>query len=240
VVDRLALGLLPTAITLVHLLPWHEPAPGISLVYDAPPPPGERPEPTVVFGDPYPFPALTESDILVTAIGIALAVAVVLSWRAVHTRPEAALATALVLVSVAYPVAWVLHGYAVWPTILVPLGAAIALTLRAAHAQHPQLGLHGLELQGHELRHVELPAEHALHVGEARPEVAQGADQLEPRERPLVVDPVARCGARRRRHEAAIGVEADRLDAEPAQPGQLADAVATAFALHPKHGRPSS
>jgi hypothetical protein len=62
-----------------------------------------------------------------------LLVAVVFSWRAARTRPEAALATALVLVSVAWPLAWKMHGYAVWPHIVLPLGTALALTLRAAH-----------------------------------------------------------------------------------------------------------
>ena len=87
-----------------------------------------------MFGPPYPMPWLTESHTLITALGIALLVAVVLSWRAARDHPEAALGTALVLAAVAYPVAWVLHGYAVWPHIVVPLGAALALGLRGAHA----------------------------------------------------------------------------------------------------------
>jgi cytochrome bd-type quinol oxidase subunit 2 len=76
------------------------------------------------------MPWLTEPYTLITALGIALLVAVVLSWRAARDHPEAALGTALVLAAVAYPVAWVLHGYAVWPHIVVPLGAALALMLR--------------------------------------------------------------------------------------------------------------
>jgi len=139
VLDRLVLGLLPTAVALVHLLPREKPEPSIGFVYNAPPERGRtlKPEPDeVVFGDPYPFPQLTESGVLLTALGIALLVAVVFSWRAARTRPEAALATALVLVSVAWPLAWRMHGYAVWPHIVVPLGAALALTLRAAHAAH--------------------------------------------------------------------------------------------------------
>jgi hypothetical protein len=132
--DRLVLGLLPTAVALVHLLPREKPQPQIGFVYDDPPVRGRAPEPEVVFGDPYPFPWLAESGPLITALGVALLVAVVLSWRAARTRPEAALATALVLVSVAWPLAWRMHGYAVWPHILVPLGAALALTLRGAHA----------------------------------------------------------------------------------------------------------
>lgn len=132
--DRLVLGLLPTAVALVHLLPREPPEPRIVFTYDDPPIAGRLPDPDVIFGDPYPYPWLAESGPLLTALGVALLVAGVLSWRAARARPEAALATALVLVSVAYPLAWRIHGYSVWPTILVPLGAALALTLRGAHA----------------------------------------------------------------------------------------------------------
>ena len=137
VLDRLLLGLLPTAVALVHLLPREKPEPSIGFVYDSLPEQGRslpvQPD-RVVFGDPYPFPELSASGPLLTALGVALLVAVVFSWRAARARPEAALATALVLMSVAWPLAWRLHGYAVWPHIVVPLGAALALTLRAAHA----------------------------------------------------------------------------------------------------------
>ena len=125
--DRLLLGLLPTAIALVHLLPRPRPEPTIGFTYEGP-----GVEPTVNFGPPYFLPWLTESRTLITALGIALVVAVVFSWRSARTRPEAALATALVLASVAHPVAWLLHGYAVWPQIVIPLGVALALMLRAA------------------------------------------------------------------------------------------------------------
>jgi hypothetical protein len=136
VLDRLVLGLLPTAVALIHLLPREKPPQRtIGLSYNELPERGRTlPEPDVVFGPPYPFPELTESGVLLTGLGVALLVAVVFSWRAARTRPEAALATALVLVSVAWPLAWRMHGYAVWPHIVVPLGAALALTLRAAHA----------------------------------------------------------------------------------------------------------
>jgi hypothetical protein len=141
VVDRLMLGLLPTAVALIHLLPREAPQPSIGFSYNDPPEAGRRlPEPEVVFGPPYPFPELTESRALLTALGVALLVAVVFSWRAARTRPEAALATALVLVSVAWPLAWRMHGYAVWPHIVVPLGTALALTLRGAHAAQRSSG----------------------------------------------------------------------------------------------------
>jgi hypothetical protein len=135
VLDRLILGLLPTAVALVHLLPREAPEPTVGFVHNELPARGRTvPEPEVVFGPPYPFPELPASEPLLTALGVALLVAVVFSWRVARTRPEVALATALVLVSVAWPLAWKLHGYAVWPHIVVPLGAAVALTLRAAHA----------------------------------------------------------------------------------------------------------
>jgi hypothetical protein len=129
VLDRLVLGVLPTAVALIHLLPRDKPQPSIGFTYRAP-----GLEPTVTFGPPYPMPWLTESATLITALGIALLVAAVLSWRAARTRPEAPLATALVLAAVAHPVAWVMHGYKVWPLIIVPLGVALALMLRGAHA----------------------------------------------------------------------------------------------------------
>jgi hypothetical protein len=127
VLDRLVLGLLPTAVALIHLLPREKPETQIGVSYEAP-----GMEPKVFFGDPYPFPELTESRTLITALGIALLVAVVWSWREARTRPEAALGTALVLLAVAHPMAWLMHGYAVWPHILVPLTVATALVLRAA------------------------------------------------------------------------------------------------------------
>jgi hypothetical protein len=129
VLDRLVLGLLPTAIALVHLLPRGAPEPTLAIVHMQP---GEPP--LVQSAPPYEFPWIPESETLLTALGVAFVVAVVLSWRAARRRPEAALATALVLMSVAYPLAWKLHGYRIWPTILIPLVVAVALTLRAAHA----------------------------------------------------------------------------------------------------------
>jgi hypothetical protein len=133
VLDRLVLGLLPTAVALIHLLPRQKPEPQIGFTAEPGPDrtvvPGE-----VVFGDPYPWPWIPESKTLITALGIALLVAVLYSWRSVRTRPEAALGTALVFAAVAWPLAWVMHGYAVWPHILVPVAVAAALTLRAAGA----------------------------------------------------------------------------------------------------------
>jgi hypothetical protein len=138
VLDRLVLALLPTAVALIHLLPREKPEPQIGFAYDRPAQgrtiggPGQ--EPRVIFGDPYPWPWLTESKTLITALGIALLVAALYAWRTARTRPEAALGTALVFAAVAWPLAWVMHGYAVWPHILVPVAVAAALTVRAAGA----------------------------------------------------------------------------------------------------------
>jgi hypothetical protein len=156
VLDRLILGLLPTAVALIHLLPREKPEPQIGFEYDMPAHGrtigGPDQNATVIFGDPYPWPWLTESRTLITAIGIALLVAVVYSWRVARTRPEPALGTALVLMSIAWPLAWVLHGYAVWPHILVPITVATALVLRAA-AGSP------IESSPHDLRQGRRPRE---------------------------------------------------------------------------------
>jgi hypothetical protein len=128
---RLLLGLMPTAFALLHLLPRPEPEPTRIMTMTEP---GQ--EPILSWGPPYPCPWIPESEPLLTALGLALLVAVAYSWGAARTSPEVALATALVLVTVAWPLAWTMHGYAVWPHIVIPLGAALALTLRAAHAAH--------------------------------------------------------------------------------------------------------
>jgi hypothetical protein len=148
VLDRLVLGLLPTAVALIHLLPRPKPEQTVLVGYDASKPGLES---HVYFGGPDPTPWLAESRTLLTALGIALLVAVVLSWRAARARPEAALGTALVLTSVAYPVAWKMHGYSAWPLILVPLGAALALMLRGAGA--------AVESPPHDLRQGRRPRE---------------------------------------------------------------------------------
>jgi hypothetical protein len=128
---RLVLGLLPMAWALLYALPAPEPEPRpVTTIMG----PGQ--EPILGWGPAYPYPWIPASEPLLTALGLALVAAVAYSWGAVRTNPKAALGTALVLVTVAYPLAWKLHGYAVWPHIVVPLGVALALTLRAAHAAH--------------------------------------------------------------------------------------------------------
>jgi hypothetical protein len=53
-----------------------------------------------------------------------------------------ALATALVLASVAWPLAWRVHGYAVWPHVVIPLGAALAHAARGARITRIVRGQH--------------------------------------------------------------------------------------------------
>jgi hypothetical protein len=127
--DRLVLGLLPTGIALVELLPRPTPEPTVGFLYD-----GSATEPTVDFGPPYPMPWLTESETLLSGLGIALAVAVVLSWRAARSYPAPALATGLVLMSLAYPLVWAVYPYDPWPLIVLPPLVALALMRRAAGA----------------------------------------------------------------------------------------------------------
>jgi hypothetical protein len=106
VVARLALGLVPAIVALVHLLPVPEPEP--TLIYTVIPGPGRGvTEIGPSFGPPYPWPWIPASRPLIAALGIALAVAIVVTWRRARTHPHHVLATGMVLTSVAYPVVWV-------------------------------------------------------------------------------------------------------------------------------------
>jgi hypothetical protein len=93
---------------------------------------------------PWPPPS---RDLLVV-LGIALAIAVIATWKESRTHPERALATGLFLASVAYPLTWVatrtealnvpywlLNGS--YPLLLAALPAllAIALMRRAGREQ---------------------------------------------------------------------------------------------------------
>ena len=99
---RLAAGFAPAVIAAVYLFPGPSRQPTIVWSYMSP---GEQPE--LSLGTPYPMPWIPESKPLLRILGIALAVAIVLTWRRVRTHPAPALASGLVLLSVAYPLTWV-------------------------------------------------------------------------------------------------------------------------------------
>jgi hypothetical protein len=152
VMRRLAVGVVPAIVAVVYLLPAPEPKATRMLVYEAvPPDDGSRTVdivgPTVVFGPPYPMPWISPSRTLVAALGIALALALVVTWRRHRANPEHTLATGLVLASVAYPLVWVATRWEPVPTPIwayngvgplllagLPLLVGLALVLRAGRA----------------------------------------------------------------------------------------------------------
>jgi hypothetical protein len=139
---RLVVGLAPAVIAVVYLFPGPSREPTIVWTHMSPDQP-----PELSLGGPYPMPWIPESRPLLRILGIALAIAVVLTWRAARSRPAPALASAMVLASVAYPLVWVLlrtdpvptpwwlyNG--AYPLLLAAVPALLALHLmrRAARA----------------------------------------------------------------------------------------------------------
>jgi hypothetical protein len=104
---RLVGGLAPAVIAAVYLFPGPSREPTYMGIV-APGPGRSVHVERIVEGPPYPMPWLPESKPLLRILGIALAVAVVVTWRAARARPAPALASAMVLASVAYPLVWVL------------------------------------------------------------------------------------------------------------------------------------
>jgi hypothetical protein len=98
---RLAAGLGPALVAAVYLFPGPAREPTITWLLS----PGEKPK--ISLGSPYPMPWIPESRPLLRILGLALAVAIVLTWRRARTHPAPALASGLVLLSVAYPLTWV-------------------------------------------------------------------------------------------------------------------------------------
>lgn len=106
--SRLAAGFAPAVIAAVYLFPGPSREPTIMMHFspnwqtrtlDGPP--------TIELGPAYPMPWLPESKPLLRILGLALAVAIVVTWRRARTHPAPALASGLVLLSVAYPLTWV-------------------------------------------------------------------------------------------------------------------------------------
>ena len=142
VLARLALGILPAAASLVVLLPAPELIPASELA-----PPREV-APGVLIGGGYNYPApwVYDAPIFMRAFGIVLAAAVLITWFTARRRRAAALATGLVLASVAYPLVWVLmhQDFTPWwaygveyrlGLALLPLLLALMLMRRAGRAR---------------------------------------------------------------------------------------------------------
>jgi hypothetical protein len=144
VAKRLALGLLPAVGALLFLLAV--PDPPASYMYEALPPiDGSRTVRSVVVGEarPYPMPWIWHAATLANLLGIALLVALAVTWSRVRVNPAAALGTGLLLASIAYPVVWVgmkrlplpYWNYDIWPTVAyaaLPVIAALLLMRRGA------------------------------------------------------------------------------------------------------------
>jgi hypothetical protein len=138
----LALGLAPATVALILLLPAPEPQPTWSV--EALPGPGNTViEGPRIPGPPYPAPWIWHAEALVNVLGVALALALAVTWARARKNPAAALGSGLVLVSIAYPVAWLLSrqvAFDLWMydaryiglLTLVPLLAALGLMLRGA------------------------------------------------------------------------------------------------------------
>jgi peptidoglycan/LPS O-acetylase OafA/YrhL len=132
-VARLAVGLTPAIAAAVYLLPEPSSEPVYMRLYSPPDPP------TLVLGPPYSMPWIWPSRTLLAILGIALAIVVVVTWRRARKHPAPALASGLVLLSVAYPLAWAwTHNMNLpyYPTLFtaLPLLVALTLTRRAARA----------------------------------------------------------------------------------------------------------
>lgn len=132
---RLTAGLIPAAIAAVALLPYATPKPTLIYLHTGP-----DSDPITRVGPPYSMPWLPPSRGLLVILGIALALAVIVTWRRSRARRERALATGLVLASVAYPLTWVLTRTEAlnapywllngpYPLLLAALPALLALTL---------------------------------------------------------------------------------------------------------------
>jgi hypothetical protein len=96
-------GIVPAALAAVLLLPAADPVPTTVFTMTGP---GQ--DPVISDGPPYPLPWLPPSSTLFAIIATALAIALFLTWRRARTDPAPAMASALVLMSVAYPLVWLL------------------------------------------------------------------------------------------------------------------------------------
>jgi hypothetical protein len=138
VATRLVLALAPAVAAAIALLPASRPQPTYGWLYTGP---GLEPE--LVIGAPYELPWLPPSRVLLVIFAVALAAALIVTWIRARTQPAPALASALVLASVAYPLVWATfhnvefapywayHAGYIGLVAAVPLLVAIALARRA-------------------------------------------------------------------------------------------------------------
>jgi hypothetical protein len=141
VATRLVLALAPAAAAIA-LLPASRPQPTYGWTYSRP---GAEPE--LVVGPPYGLPWLPPSRVLLVIFAVALAAALIVTWIRARTQPAPALASALALASVAYPLVWATvhnvefapywayQGGYLWLATAIPLLVAVALARRAGRTQ---------------------------------------------------------------------------------------------------------
>ena len=137
---RSALGVAPSALAAVLLLPAADPVPTrIGTVRIQ----GQTVETVISTGPPYPFPWLPPSGTLFAILGAALAIAVIATWVRARSRPAPAMASALLLVSVSYQLAWLVLYQGVlpywtvqnvWLTLLLALAACVLSLLAVRRA----------------------------------------------------------------------------------------------------------
>jgi hypothetical protein len=142
VATRLVLALAPAVAAAIALIPASRPQPSYGMSYMAP---GAEPE--LVMGPPYSMPWLPPSRVLLVIFAVALAAALILTWIRARTQPAPALASALVLASVAYPLVWATfhnvefapywayQGGYIWLVSAIPLLGAVALARRSGRFQ---------------------------------------------------------------------------------------------------------
>jgi hypothetical protein len=142
VLARLAAGVAPAIAAAIYLLPAPSGDPVYTEVYYGPSGPWE-----LVLGPPYPMPWIWPSRTLLAVLGLALAVAVLVTWGRARRQPAWALASGLALASVAYPLVWAVMRTELitipywlyngqYPLLLacLPLLVALALMRRAGWA----------------------------------------------------------------------------------------------------------
>jgi hypothetical protein len=149
VATRLVLALAPAVVAAIALLPASRPQPTYGWLYRGP-----GTEPKLIEGGPYSMPWLPPSRVLLVIFAVALAAALVLTWIRAREQPAPALASALVLASVAYPLVWATtrntdvapywayQGTYMWLASAIPLLIAVALARRAGRMRRAGELLH--------------------------------------------------------------------------------------------------